>query len=307
MHGARARARQLQERHSMSTSCANCTSSASPVAARLLPRCCATSALRRGKLPAEACDKRGRGARQAQPRHGAAADLQAQQAVPSVAQISQSVALDMASGCTRSCARRGGCRTRRRRWPIPRIFEFAFLKFKTLDTIWQTVLIRSENHGSDTTVGIRITPPGEAAEGPPPRKNKQRKGARAAATRAALHVDVVRQLREQRFARGVTPPSSKLRNQCAKERQVAGRGVRQARPRRATSAAEARRGGRSPSATSGAKRRPALAIGRAGHGQRSRAMHGQRAGVACVRAHVEGAAARGGGGGQFQEFLSLRF
>ncbi|KZT76389.1 hypothetical protein F511_46586 [Dorcoceras hygrometricum] len=33
-----------------------------------------------------------------------------------------------------------------------------------LDTIRQLVLIRSENLGSDTTVGIRIAPPGEAAE-----------------------------------------------------------------------------------------------------------------------------------------------
>ncbi|KZV17998.1 GTP-binding protein OBGC, chloroplastic [Dorcoceras hygrometricum] len=43
-------------------------------------------------------------------------------------------------------------------------FDFPILKIKRLDTIWQLVLIRSENYGSDTTVGIRIAPPGEAAE-----------------------------------------------------------------------------------------------------------------------------------------------
>ncbi|KZT76890.1 hypothetical protein F511_46086 [Dorcoceras hygrometricum] len=43
-------------------------------------------------------------------------------------------------------------------------FDFPILKIKRLDTIWHKVLIRSENHGSDATVGIRITSPGEAAE-----------------------------------------------------------------------------------------------------------------------------------------------
>ncbi|KZT76421.1 SBP domain containing protein [Dorcoceras hygrometricum] len=47
-------------------------------------------------------------------------------------------------------------------------FDDFNMKIETLDTIWQYVLIRSENLGSDTTVGwprrIRITPPGEAAE-----------------------------------------------------------------------------------------------------------------------------------------------
>ncbi|KZV40104.1 calcium lipid binding protein [Dorcoceras hygrometricum] len=47
-------------------------------------------------------------------------------------------------------------------------FDDFNLKIETLDTIWQYVLIRSENLCSDTTVGmprrIRITPPDEAAE-----------------------------------------------------------------------------------------------------------------------------------------------
>ncbi|KZV13540.1 hypothetical protein F511_45298 [Dorcoceras hygrometricum] len=40
----------------------------------------------------------------------------------------------------------------------------SILKNRKLDTIWHNVLIRSENHDSDTTVGIRIAPPDEAAE-----------------------------------------------------------------------------------------------------------------------------------------------
>ncbi|KZV55758.1 hypothetical protein F511_21254 [Dorcoceras hygrometricum] len=43
-------------------------------------------------------------------------------------------------------------------------FFVSILKNKMLDTIRHTVLIRSENLGSDTTVRIRITPPGGAAE-----------------------------------------------------------------------------------------------------------------------------------------------
>ncbi|KZV52490.1 BTB/POZ domain-containing protein-like [Dorcoceras hygrometricum] len=75
----------------MSTSCANFASSASPVAARLL------SSTSRNQCAKER-QVAGRGVRKARPRHGAAADLQARQAVPSVAQLSQSVALDMANG-----------------------------------------------------------------------------------------------------------------------------------------------------------------------------------------------------------------
>ncbi|KZV30662.1 hypothetical protein F511_43497 [Dorcoceras hygrometricum] len=47
---------------------------------------------------------------------------------------------------------------------VRRYFGLLDLKFNVRYNYGNFVLIRSENHGSDTTVGIRITPPGEAAE-----------------------------------------------------------------------------------------------------------------------------------------------
>ncbi|KZV56798.1 hypothetical protein F511_37380 [Dorcoceras hygrometricum] len=63
------------------------------------------------------------------------------------------------------CAReRGGAAARGGGPAAISKFRISDLKFKTLDTIWQYILIRSKNLGSDTTVGIRITPPDGAAE-----------------------------------------------------------------------------------------------------------------------------------------------
>ncbi|KZV42856.1 hypothetical protein F511_13609 [Dorcoceras hygrometricum] len=100
----------------------------------------------------------------------------------------------IARGCLRTSARGGAPPCAAAPWPSLR---FSILKIKRLYTIRQYVLIRSENLGSDTTVGIRITPPGGAAEeqktcggryhqsGPRPEKGFLRQPALEGLTRSA--------------------------------------------------------------------------------------------------------------------------
>ncbi|KZV15643.1 hypothetical protein F511_33680 [Dorcoceras hygrometricum] len=133
-------------------SCNTCASSATPAAGRL-----ATSPRAAAHRPRN----------YVRPAHFLPARPNAASTLPLRAPCAASVALPWAASAQVArlmCASDGApphTAAARRLFPD---FRFSDHKFKTLDTIRHNRMIRSEKTGSDTTVGIRITPSGEAAE-----------------------------------------------------------------------------------------------------------------------------------------------